>query len=100
VQKLFGIHGGVASLARNSDLSPRDCLTSRYLLSFSGEIVAVAGNFTEQILARIERDVHHRVIGVIGGSANKTKSCVAFVAFCLEFLPIRDIRAIHGVSFF
>jgi hypothetical protein len=83
-------------LARNSDLSPRHYLTSKYLLGFSGEIVALAGNFTEQILARIERDVHHRAIGQIGDSANKTKPCVAFVAFRLESLSIRDIRAIRG----
>ena len=33
---------------------------SKYLLSFSGAIVALAGNFTRQTLVKIERDVHRR----------------------------------------
>ena len=58
VQKLSRFAAVYPAVARNADLSPRDCLTSKYLLSFSGAIVASAGNFTGQILPKLERDVH------------------------------------------
>jgi hypothetical protein len=44
------------------------------LLSFSGAIVALAGNFTTQILAMIGRNVHRRATRCNPGLAGKTKS--------------------------